>query len=331
MKKLSICMVLLLALVLTACAPAAQFARDLGNKSAVTSESMAPAMEMPAAAALPMAPEAMEGGVVAGDNFASGGSTAAADRLVIKNANLSIIVKDPAKSMDSITQLADTMGGWVVTSYLFKVTNNEGVEIPQATIGIRVPADLLNDALAKIKAEVDNIETDVRSENVSGEDVTAQYTDLQSRKSNLEQAETALREILANATKTEDVLNVFNQLTQVRGEIEVIKGQIKYYEESSNFSAITVELISQASIKPITIAGWQPEGVARDALQALVNTGKGLVNVLIWFVILVLPILVIFYLVIRVLIWIVKKLFFRKSNKPTGPTSTETMVEIKKE
>jgi hypothetical protein len=249
----------------------------------------------------------------ASDSYSSGGNASGeVDRLVIKNASLSIVVPDPNKSMDSIARLADEMGGWVVNSNLYKITTGEGVEIPQASISIRVPAERLNEALTSIKAEVEDLKEDVRSENVSGEDVTATYTDLQSRKANLEQAEAALREIMASATKTEDVLNVFNQLTQVRGEIEVLKGQIKYYEESSSFSAISVELISQASIEPVTIAGWQPQGVARDALQALINAGKLIVNIVIWFVILVLPILVVFYLVIRLVIWLVKKLFMNK-------------------
>ena len=236
------------------------------------------------------------------------------DRLVIKNATLSIVVPDPAVSMDAVARLADEMGGWVVSSNLYKITTPEGIETPQASISIRVPSDRLNEALTRIKGQVEDPNTDVRSENVSGEDVTAQYTDLQSRKANLEQAEAALREIMASATRTEDVLNVFNQLTQVRGEIEVLKGQIKYYEESSSYSAINVELISQASIKPITVAGWQPQGVARDALQALINAGKLIVNILIWFVILVLPILIVFYLVIRLIIWLVRKLTVRKKS-----------------
>ena len=224
--------------------------------------------------------------------------------------------------MDSIASLADGMGGWVVSSNLFKTQTADGVEVPQANITIRVPVDKLNEALTKIKAEVENLETDVRSENVSGQDVTSEYTDLTSRKNNLERAEAQLQEILASATRTEDVLNVFNQLTQIRGEIEVLKGQIKYYEESSSFSAINVELISQESIKPLTVAGWQPQGVARDAVQALINTFKALVNILIWFVILVIPILVVLYGVVRLFIWIFKLLFLRKrSNKTAAPNT----------
>jgi len=326
MKKIAIVSVLLVVLFITACAPRAATS-NLIDKSMV---------EMPAAPApAPAMQEAMPEEFAreqAADSFSSGGSASGeVDRLVIKNASLSIVVPDPNKSMDSIARLADGMGGWVVNSNLYKITTGEGVEIPQASISIRVPAERLNEALTGIKAEVEDLKEDVRSENVSGEDVTATYTDLQSRKANLEQAEAALREIMASATKTEDVLNVFNQLTQVRGEIEVLKGQIKYYEESSSFSAISVELISQASIEPVTIAGWQPQGVARDALQALINAGKLIVNIVIWFVILVLPILVVFYLVIRLGIWLVKKLFFnkKKATQPVDEASNTPPAEPK--
>lgn len=327
MKKLAISMLLLAAIVVAACAPRSATS-NLIEKSVME----APAAPMPAPAMQEAMPQEMARDSASGGFSSAGDNSASVDRLVIKNASVSIIVPDPSKSMDAIARLADEMGGWVVTSNLYKITTGDGVEIPQASISIRVPAEKLNDALNKIKAEVEDPKNDVRSENVSGEDVTATYTDLQSRKANLEQAESALREIMASATKTEDVLNVFNQLTQVRGEIEVLKGQIKYYEESSSFSAVSVELISKESIKPITVAGWQPQGVARDALQALINAGKLIVEILIWFVILVLPILIVFYLVIRLGIWLVKKIFFskKKSVQPAPTLENQTPSEPKK-
>jgi hypothetical protein len=324
MKK-SVVLLLVAAMLLSGCASAAATRSPqqlFENKAAQNYDS---AGMMPAASMAPAAPAA-EAPAPGGDSFASGGAQAATvERLVIKNATLSIIVKDPAQSMDAIAKMADEMTGWVVTSNLYKTTTSEGIEVPQATINIRVPAEQLNDALTKIKALTDNPKTDVKSENVSGEDVTSQYTDLKSRLTNLEQAEAQLREIMASATKTEDVLNVFNQLTQVRGDIEVIKGQMKYYEESSSFSAINVDLISQETIKPLTVAGWQPQGVVRDAFQALINFGKGLVEVVIWFIILVLPILVVIYLVIRLLIWLIKKIF--PSRKKVVPAAVEAAVQ----
>lgn len=328
MKRI-VLVVMFAALLLSGCAPAAtQMATD---KSYESYDYAAAPQEM----AVPAAPMMDAGAGIMTESESSnsftrgGGEAAGVERLVVKNASVSIVVKDPVASLDAISKLADDMEGWVVSSNLYKSTTRDGVEIPQASINIRVPADQLSDAMKQIKEMTENPETDVQSENVSGEDVTSTYTDLKSRLTNLENAEESLREIMASATKTEDVLNVFNQLTSVRGEIEVIKGQMKYYEESAHYSSISVELISQAAVAPVTIAGWQPVGVARDALQALINFGKFLVEVVIWFVIFVLPILVMLYLGIRLLIWIIKKLFPSKKKVVPAPVQAETPIEKK--
>jgi hypothetical protein len=120
---------------------------------------------------------------------------------------------------------------------------------------------------------------------------------------NLEAAEAQLIEIMDSANRTEDVLNVFDQLTRVRGEIEVIKGQIQYFEESARLSAISVELIPNEVVQPLTIGGWEPVGVIKNALQSLIGALQGLVNVLIWFALFILPILIVvgvpLYFIIR--------------------------------
>jgi hypothetical protein len=301
-------LLLLTALILSSCA-----ARS-ADLSAAGGETMSYAVEAPAA----MAPApAMEKSA----DYSGAGAANVSDvnRLVIKNANLSIITLDPVDSLEQISRMADKMGGWVVTSNLYKSTNAAGVETPAASVTIRVPADQLTAAMDFIRGLVEDPETDVVSENVSGQDVTSEYTDLTSRKTNLELAEAQLQKILESATETEDVLNVFNQLTQVRGEIEVIKGQMKYYKESAAFSSIYVDIVSKESIEPITVGGWHPQGIARDAVQGLLNTLKVLVNILIYFVILVLPVLAILYGVVRLFIWIFKLIFKRKPKVPQAP------------
>ena len=176
--------------------------------------------------------------------------------------------------MEAISKLATGMGGFVVTSNLYKTTTNSGIEVPVANITIRVPVAQLDAALNQIKAMVEDKDVDILSEDVSGQDVTSEVTDLESRLRNLQAAETQLLEIMDNATKTEDVITVFRELTTVRGEIEVIQGQIKYYRESASLSAINVNLQAKAAVEPITIAGWQPGVEVQKALQALVNGGK---------------------------------------------------------
>jgi hypothetical protein len=214
-----------------------------------------------------------------------------AQRIVIMNANLSISVADPAETMKAIAQMAEEMGGFVVSSELFQTRNQSGQQFPQARITVRVPASRLNEAMETIMADA----SEVLSENSTGQDVTREYTDLQSRLRNFEDAEAQLREIMGSATKTEDVLNVFNQLTYIREQIEVVKGQIQYYEQAAALSAISVNISADAALQPLTIGGWQPVGVARDALQSLINSLQWLATAIIWIVIGLLPVLLIIF------------------------------------
>ncbi len=251
------------------------------------------------------------------DMAASSQGDSGANRLVIRNANLTIVVEDPTKALSAVTQMAEEMDGFVVTSNLYKTTTRQGQEYPEANITVRVPADKLNDALTQVKALVKDPEKDIQSENVSGQDVTKEYTDLQSQLTNLQNTEAQLREIMASANKTEDVLAVYNQLTQIRGQIEVIKGQIQYYKESAAMSAIAMQIKALAAVQPLEIGGWQPVGVARDAAQALIDALQFLGSAAIWLIIFLLPVGLLIFLPLRLLWWL-----FRRNRKPKTPAST---------
>jgi hypothetical protein len=223
------------------------------------------------------------------EQYAVTDSTAntSSERLVIKDAYLSLSVVNPAKSLDAVIALAEEMGGYVVTSNLYQTYTSTGVQVPQASVTIRIPADKLDEALKEIKAGA----TTVISENISGQDITSEYTDLKSRLTNLQNAEAQLTKIMENATETEDVLAVFNQLVWVREQIEVIQGQLKYYDQAVAYSAINVELMADEALQPINIGGWKPAGIVKDAIERLVRALQWLAEVLIRLVITVLPIL----------------------------------------
>jgi len=180
------------------------------------------------------------------------------------------------------------MGGFVVSSNLYQSYTNDFIQVPEVTIVIRVPAERLTEALDLIKKDA----IEVRNQNRTGTDVTAEYVDLQSRLKNLEAAEAQLQEILDSAEKTEDVINVFNQLVYYREQIELVKGQIQYYDEAAALSSVNVHLIPEEIVQPIEVAGWKPEGVARDAIQDLINFLQGFANFLIRFGLYTLPTLI---------------------------------------
>jgi hypothetical protein len=270
---------LIIALFTGGCAAAAREAPPVYSEPAIGFEQGAP------------------GGFAAGDSFApaeepfleapSLPAAAAVERVVIQTASLTLIVADPAASAASIADLADEMGGFVVSSYVSQTTFADvGVTADSGSITIRVPAERLKEALERIKAGA----TEVRAENISGQDVTQEYTDLQSSLRNLEAAEDQLLEIMGSATKTEDVLRVFEQLRQVRSEIEITKGRIQYLSESARLSSISVDLIPDAAEQPLQIGGWRPAGTAREALTALLRALRFLGDTAIWAAICVLPV-----------------------------------------
>ncbi|MDY6866785.1 MAG: DUF4349 domain-containing protein [Chloroflexota bacterium] len=299
MKKKSLFLVIFmlgLTLLVGACAPMTG-SEAVEDKSTASSE-----YEMPQE-------EAMAEGVGSDRNYTSGTgeSASAVERMMIYNANLEIAVEDPASAMESVIEMAEDAGGFVVSSNIYQAFSEAGGTQPRANVTVRVPAGELDLIMAEIKALTPNPEADVLSENVSGQDVTAEYTDLESRLRNFEAAEEALVELMEKAEDPEDVLNIFDELTYYRGEIEVVKGRMKYIEESVDLSAISVEIVTKESLQPIEIGGWQPKGTAKKAIQALINAAQFLADALIWFGIFCLPFLIPLSIVIYFLVRLIQK------------------------
>jgi len=320
MKRILLLSLIIIAtLILAACGSMARSEAPLEVNS--YSAGGAPVPSMPEAMPVPAL------GVT--DQVANSGSSVpaiAVERIVIQNADLSIVVSDVEGRMKDIQVMTQQMGGFVVSSNLYQSYASDNVQVPEAQITIRVPVEKLEDALDQIKKDV----VEVQNETRSGQDVTAEYVDLQSRLKNLQAAEAQLSEILKNTTNTEDVVSIFNQLVSYREQIEVIKGQIKYYDEAASLSAVSVRIVAEATVKPLVIGKWEPKGVALEAVQDLINFMQGFVEFLIRFVIYILPVLIIiaipFYLV-----FIGMRAIFRRmrGNKPKKEQPQEMPVEKK--
>jgi hypothetical protein len=251
-------------------------------------------------------------------SYALDQTAASTERLVIKNGSLSMAVDDPLISRDNIARMAEALGGFVVSADMYQQTLSNGIQVPQVSMTIRVPSERLDEALTTIKAETDQ---PIINENLNSQDVTAEYTDLNSRLINLQAAEKQLQEIMDDANRTEDVLAVYSQLVSVREQIELIKGQMKYYEQSADLSAISIQLIANAAMQPISIAGWQPGGVAKQALQSLIHALQSLANFAIRFLILYLPVLLIIFVPIALIVWGISSLAKRRRKSKKAPSS----------
>jgi hypothetical protein len=314
MKRILFIIVIIAAAVLSACGGAAATqapARTYGMGGGAPAPA---AQEAPAAAPAPFADSAKS--LVLNQASGSTSNTNATvpsttDRLVIQNADLTIVVKDVNARAKAIQDMAKQMGGFVVSVNIGQTYAADGTQVPQAQVIIRVPADQLDTALEQIKSNT----VDVQNETRSGQDVTSQYVDLQSQLTAKEAAQDQLLKIMQDATKTEDVLAVYNQLQQIQSDIQVLKGQIKYYEESAALSAISVNISAEETVKPLVVAGWKPQGVARDAIQNLIYFWQGFIDWLIGFVLYTLPVLITIGIPLY-LVFLLGRWIFRKVRKP---------------
>jgi uncharacterized protein DUF4349 len=294
--------------------PGAEPSFGMGGGAAPAAQ--APAMEAPLAA-----PDAARNAV---DAYSTTGQVAQ-ERLVIENADLTIVIKDPKTRMKEISDLAKEMGGFVVSSNMYQNTSSTGKQVPQGSIVIRVPSEKLDEALSKIKEGA----IDVPSENRSGQDVTSQYVDLQAQLTAKQAAEKKLLEIMDKATRAEDVLAVYIQVQTVQTEIEQLKGQIKYLEESAALSAISVQLIAEESTQPIVVGPWKPEGAAKKAIQDLIYFFQNFVDLLIRFVLLTLPALILIAIPLF-LVYLVGRAVYRRVRRSRVAVDEVKSEEVKK-
>lgn len=245
------------------------------------------------------------------------------ERLVIENADLAIVVKDPKARMAEIGDMAKEMGGFVVSSNLYQSYSQMGQEVPEATVVIRVPSEKLDEALTRIKKGA----VDVDYENRSGQDVTSQYVDLQAQLKAKQAAEKKLLEIMDKATRAEDVLAVYLQVQNIQTQIEQLTAQIKYLEESAALSAVSVRLIAEEGTQPIKVGPWTPSGTAKDAIQDLIVFFQNFIEFLIRFVLYILPALVLIAIPLY-LLFLAGRTVYRRVNKSRAAVE-EKHEEIK--
>ncbi len=306
MKRLSFVLLIAASLILSGCSAAATPPAPQLAPMAEAGASVA------AQAPAPLSNDALKAQQVSGSAGSSDVTTDDTQRLVVQTAELTIVVQDVKARVNQLEQMTKTMGGYVVSVNIGQTYAPDGTQEPDAQIVFRVPADQLDAALTQVKQNT----VDVQNETLTGQDITSQYVDLQSRLTAKEAAADQLTKIMQNATKTQDVLDVYQQLQQVDSDIEVLKGQIQYDQQAAQLSAITVHVVAEETIKPIQVGGWKPQGTARDAIQNLIYFWQGFVDFLINFFLLVLPVLITIaiplFLLFLILRWIFRLIFKRK-------------------
>jgi len=208
----------------------------------------------------------------------------AADRKIIRNANLTMEVNSTTDAQHRVTSIAEAHGGFVVTS---EAKQRENSDPAQRTLDIklvvRIPATRFGPALDEIRG----LATTVREENVAGQDVTEEFIDLEARIKTQRALELQFLEIMKQARKVTDALEVQSQIADVRTEIEKLEGRKRFLENRASLSTITVNIEAPRHIQ-VNTTGFGRS--LRDAVSESVDLGSGLLLFLVRFVIIMVPV-----------------------------------------
>lgn len=220
----------------------------------------------------------------------------AEERLLVKESSLSLLVKDVPETQQEIISQAEEAGGYLVSS---SISHPEEARAATGRVTVRVPEEKLNQVLDSFRS----LAVKVVSENLSGQDVTDEYVDIQARLETLNKTKTKFEEILTQATEVDDLLRVQRELINLQQQIDNLKGREKYLTQTAVLSRVSLYLATDELELPYApSAAWRPKVIFKQAVRSLVATFRKLGSLVIWVGVYALvwgPVLVIYLLLRR--------------------------------
>ena len=265
MKRIA-AMIVLMAAVLAGCAGASDEAGGT-DEGAMGEEAMVEADGGAAggggeqeAAADAAAPEAA-------DDRASAVLTATIGDRIVRDGTMRVRVEEDAfdGAFDRLVGIAEQFGGTVLASDAS--TGDDGAT--SGTVTVRVPAEDFDDLLVAV-GRVGEVE----QRSITSEDVFDEYVDLEARLRHNRAQERFYLSLLDRAEDVDDAIAVQQRVDGIQQTIEQIEGRLRFLDERTSFSRLTVELFEVGG-------AFQAEGTAQPSFARYWATARAaLVNVL---------------------------------------------------
>lgn len=257
MKRVLICVIAMSIFLITACS-SNQHQSESGDRGEFTTEDMAGSSEEG---------EGNDRSESPSSNVAMDMPKLQTDRKIIFNANLSLTVEDLSKATDRIEQLLESNGGYIVEANTFsEEESNHG------SMTVRVPQNNFYPFLD----EAETIGKGTPEKSISGSDVTEEFVDLEARLKAKEDVKSRLESFLEKAEKTEDLLAISNDLSRIQEEIEQLKGRMKYLNNQSDYSTVTISFEERKITVPSLREG--DDSTIAEAKQLFMKTANGILH-----------------------------------------------------
>lgn len=213
---------------------------------------------------------------------------------IIRNASLRFQVNDYRKSIRNIENIIKRYQGFIVNSNETRVDNSL-----QNSLTIRVPSKNLDALIEELARQA--IYLDYK--NLSSEDVTTEFVDISARLKAKQAVEQRYLDLLKQAKTIKEILEIENQLRQIREEIEGAQARINYINSQVAYSTVTLEVYENRSVVADSNSFWvRILNALKNGWDMLLSFVVGLLYV--W------P----FILLLALLFWVLKK--FTQNHPP---------------
>ncbi len=194
-------------------------------------------------------------------------------RKIVYNAYMSVTADDPAAALQLLTEKTQALGGYLSGSY----TTNDELGAVSCSATLKVPADKL-ETLVAAAGDIGK----VNSYQLSSDDISLSYYDIQARLGSAEAEEAQLLELLKSSKTVEEVLAVRESLARVRSDIESYRGQINLWDNLVAYATldITVNRTPRAAVEGEgeLIALWKASDVGKKMSLGFQNSLRFVVN-----------------------------------------------------
>lgn len=184
---------------------------------------------------------------------------------LILNADLSLETQDFEKSAADIEKMTAEAGGYIESSGTYGDTGSRS-----ANYTLRVPQEKFEQFYAQLGENMH-----VVSRSRSSEDVTEQYTDIETRLATLQTKHERLLSLLEKADKMEDIIALENALADCEYEIDSLTGSKRHYDDLVGFSTFYINL---REVQTLT-ATADGTGFGAQLTQAAKTGARGLADV----------------------------------------------------
>lgn len=177
-------------------------------------------------------------------------------RDIIFTADMTVAVDDVAAAGTEATQGIQGLGG-----FLFGQRTTANPE-PRSVLVFKVFPEDFQEALDRLGSI-----GELRSQNVSADDVTERVVDIRSRITTAEASVTRLRGFLEGATDIETIADLENQLLQRETQLETLRGQLRTLEDAVSLATITLTITENAVRPAVRVDVTAYSGIDDDGLS----------------------------------------------------------------